>query len=69
MNEKALDAKRREILIYIMTKEQLDAERRELLIHFIENHTECNKIKEDLTLLSDIELKHRVQIILAALKK
>ncbi|HEX7414697.1 MAG TPA: hypothetical protein VF411_11695 [Bacteroidia bacterium] len=50
-------------------KEELEAERRELLIIFIENHTEDNKIKEDLTLLSDEELKKRTRIILAALKK
>ena len=50
-------------------KEQLEAERRELLIHFIENHTEGNKVKEDLTLLTDVELKQRTRIILAALKK
>ncbi|HEX7414786.1 MAG TPA: hypothetical protein VF411_12155 [Bacteroidia bacterium] len=50
-------------------KKQLDAESREYLIIFIENNTEGNKIKEDLTLLSDVELKQRIQIILAALKK
>ncbi|MHB8261828.1 MAG: hypothetical protein ACYDCN_13515 [Bacteroidia bacterium] len=52
-----------------MTKEELEAERRELLIAFIDSHTEGNKIKEDLTLLTDVELKKRTQIILAALKK
>jgi hypothetical protein len=46
----------------------LDAEGRELLIIFIENHTEGNKVKEDLTLLSNEDLKKRTRIILAAEK-
>ncbi|HEX7413045.1 MAG TPA: hypothetical protein VF411_03285 [Bacteroidia bacterium] len=52
----------------MFTEEHKKAERRELLIHFIENHTEGNKMKEDLTLLSDVELKQRTQIIVKALK-
>ncbi|MHB8261827.1 MAG: hypothetical protein ACYDCN_13510 [Bacteroidia bacterium] len=50
-------------------KKQLDTKEREYLVICIEIYNEEKGIKEDLTLLSDVELEQRAHKIIVSLKK